>query len=85
MGLTYEKGDSEIFMSGYKFAAAKLTACSALGCLAKYVDEPEELGKVCLFSPREALCACCGGHTGLVQTTPRLMMWPRHEHDVLHM
>ena len=52
MGLTYEKGDSEIFMSGYKFAAAKLTACSALGCLVKYVDEAEELGKVCLLSPR---------------------------------
>ena len=46
MGLTYEKGGSEIFMNGYKFAAAKLTSCSAVGCLAKYINEPEELGKV---------------------------------------
>ena len=58
MGLTYEKGDSEIFMSGYKFAAAKLTACSALGCLAKYVNEPEELGKVCLLSQKNPCLFC---------------------------
>lgn len=47
-GLTYEKGDSEILMAGYKLAAAKLTASSAIGCLAQHVHEPEELGKVSL-------------------------------------
>ena len=45
-GLTYERGDTEIFMAGYKLAAAKLTSCSALGCLATFVEEPEDLGKV---------------------------------------
>ena len=47
-GLTYEKGDSDILMAGYKLAAAKLTASSAIGCLAQHVCEPEELGKVSL-------------------------------------
>ena len=45
-GLTYERGDTEIFMAGYKLAAAKLTSSSALGCLASFVGEPEDLGKV---------------------------------------
>lgn len=45
-GLTYERGDTEIFMAGFKLAAAKLTSCSALGCLATFVKEPEDLGKV---------------------------------------
>lgn len=48
LGLSYERGDSEMYMVGYKFAAAKLTSCSALGCLATCVDDPEELGKVCV-------------------------------------
>lgn len=50
-GLNYEKGDSQIIMAGYKLAAAKLTASSALGCLAAHVDEPEVLGQVILTSP----------------------------------
>ena len=45
-GLTYQKGDSDIYMAGYKLAAAKLTASSAIGCLALFVHQPEELGKV---------------------------------------
>lgn len=45
-GLTYEKGDSDIYMAGYKLAAAKLTASSAIGCMALHLHEPEELGKV---------------------------------------
>ena len=85
MGLTYEKGDSEIFMSGYKFAAAKLTSCLALGCLVKYVNEPEELGKVCLFPPRKPFSVHCGGHTRPVQTTPQPMIWNCHEHNVFLM
>ena len=47
-GLTYQKGDADILMAGYKLAAAKLTASSAIGCLAHHVHEPEELGQVTL-------------------------------------
>lgn len=49
-GLTYERGDTEIFMAGFKLAAAKLTSCSALGCLATFVKEPEDLGKEVMHS-----------------------------------
>ena len=51
-GLTYEKGDCDIYMAGYKLAAAKLTASSAVGCLALLVPEPEELGKVRQYPAR---------------------------------
>ncbi len=50
-GLTYQKGDSDIYMAGYKLAAAKLTASSAIGILARHVHEPEDLGKASLFIP----------------------------------
>ena len=55
-GLTYERGDTEIFMAGYKLAAAKLTASSALGCLATLVEEPEDLGKVNVCDICQACC-----------------------------
>ncbi len=45
--LSYERGRNEILMRGYKFAAAKLTAAAALGCLASATPNSWRLAEVC--------------------------------------
>jgi hypothetical protein len=44
--LSYERGKNEILMRGYKFAAAKLTATAALGCIAPGAPSPASLAQV---------------------------------------
>ncbi|BDA42787.1 probable vacuolar protein 8 at C-terminar half [Coccomyxa sp. Obi] len=43
--LSYERGRNEILMRGYKFAAAKLTATAALGCIASANSESWRLAE----------------------------------------
>lgn len=44
--LCYERGRRDILMSGYKFAAAKLAASSALGMIGPHADSPGGLALV---------------------------------------
>lgn len=44
--LSYERGKREILMRGYKFAAAKLTATAAIGCIAAAIPNPADLAQV---------------------------------------
>lgn len=48
--LSYERGRNEILMRGYKFAAAKLTAAAALGCLASANADSWRMAEVCFLT-----------------------------------